>query len=77
MTALGTAFLGFSLEAHAAGLIPSWQRSMGLVGAFLLLITGFANNAVAGGSMLAAAGAIGFLLWLVWLIILGIRLLRS
>ena len=77
MTALGIAFFGFNLGAHAAGLIPSWQRTMGVIGALLLLGTGFANTTVAGGSLAAAPGGIGFLLWLVWLIVTGIRLVRA
>lgn len=76
-TTLGITFFGFSMGAHAAGLIPSWQRAMGVIGALLLLGTGFANTAVAGGSLAVAPGGIGFLLWLVWLLVTGVRLLRS
>lgn len=77
MTALGITFFGFSMGAHAAGLIPAWQRSVGVVGAVLLLGTGIANTAVAGGSLAVAPGGIGFLLWLLWLLATGIRMLRS
>jgi hypothetical protein len=76
MTALGTAFLGFTLGAHAAGIIPGWQRTMGVVGAVLLMATGFANTAVAENTQIGLAGFAGFLLWLVWIIITGVRLLR-
>ena len=75
MTVLGTAFLGFSIGAHASGLIPAWQRSVGALGALLLLITGLANTAVADGSSIALAGFGGFILWLCWLVITGVRLL--
>lgn len=76
MTVLGIAFLGFSMGAHAAGVIPGWQRAIGLVGSFGLLFSGFANTAVAGGSLAVAPGGIGFLLWLVWLVLFAFRLLR-
>ncbi len=76
MSVLGTAFFGFAMGAGAAGLTPGWQRTMGLVGAAALLITGFANLAVSEGSPVALLGFAGFLLWLAWLVILGIRLVR-
>jgi hypothetical protein len=77
MTVLGTAFLGFALGAHAAGLTRGWQRTMGVAGAACLLVTGFANTAVAGGSYIALVGLLGFIAWLVWLFATGIRLLRA
>lgn len=77
MTVLGAAFLGFSAGAYAAGLTPAWLRMAGLTGASLLLLTGFGNTVVAGGSAFALIGFAGFLLWLVWIIALGLRLLRT
>jgi hypothetical protein len=76
MTAVGVALLGFAVGTHVAGLTPAWQRTMGLVGATLLLVTGLANAAVAGGSPIIYLGLAGFGLWLLWLVTTGARLLR-
>ncbi len=76
MTAVGVALLGFAVGMHVAGLTPAWQRTMGLVGATLLLVTGLANAAVASGSPIIYVGLGGFGLWLVWLVATGARLLR-
>ena len=75
-SALGVTLLGFSIGAHAAGISPTWQRSMGLLAAVLLLVAGFANAAVAEGSPIVFVGLLGFALWLVWLVTTGLRLLR-
>jgi hypothetical protein len=77
MTVLGTAFLGFALGADAAGVNPRWMRSIGVTGALLMLATGLLNGPVTGGSPLALAGFGGFLLWLVWLVTTGVRLLAA
>jgi len=77
MSILGTAFLGFALAAHGAGVSPRWHRTLGVIGALLLLVTGFANAWVAAGSPIVFIGFGGFLLWLAWLSILGVRLLAD
>lgn len=77
ISVLGTAFLGFALGAHAAGVTSSWQRTAGVVGAALLLVTGLANAFVAEGSPVVFVGFAGFVLWLVWLVTAGIQLVRQ
>ncbi len=77
MSVLGAAFLGFALAAHGAGVSPRWHRTLGVIGALLLLATGFANAWVAAGSPVVFVGFGGFLLWLVWLGVLGVRLLKG
>lgn len=76
ITALGVTLLGFSVGAYAAGIGWRWQRTVGLLGAALLLVTGLANSAVVGGSPVVYVGTAGFALWLVWLASTGVRLLR-
>lgn len=76
MTILGTAFLGFTIGAHSAGVTPQWLRTVGVVGAALLLMTGFANAGVAAGSPIVFFGFGGFVLWLVWVVATSLRLLR-
>jgi hypothetical protein len=74
---LGVACLGSALAARASGLTPAWQRVLGIVGGSLLLAAGLANLAIADGSALIFAGLLGFAAWLVWLIVTGVRLVRS
>jgi len=76
-TALGTALLGLSIGAHAAGITPAWQRFAGVLGATLLLVAGLANGAVAAGSPILYVGLGGFALWIVWLVATGVRLIRA
>ena len=75
-TALGIVLFGFSIGVHAAGVAPAWHRGVGLLAATLLLVTGLANGALAGGSPIVYVGLMGFALWLVWLITTGVRVLR-
>ena len=74
---LGASFVGTALAAHAGGLTPAWQRSLGLAGGGLLVVAGVGNLAVADGSPLVFVGLAGFAAWLVWLVATGVRLVRS
>ncbi|MBK8446697.1 MAG: hypothetical protein IPL41_08485 [Micropruina sp.] len=74
---LGTTFIGAALAAHASELTPAWQRLLGLVGGGLLLAAGLGNLTIAEGSALIFVGLLGFALWLVWLLVTGVRLVRS
>ena len=74
---LGTTFIGAALAAHASGLTPAWQRLLGLGGGSLLLLAGVGNLAIADGSALIFVGLLGFAAWLVWLLVTGVRLVRS
>jgi hypothetical protein len=74
---LGTSFIGMALAAHASGLSPAWQRLLGLAGGSLLVAAGVGNLAIADGSALIFVGLLGFAAWLVWLVVTGVRLVRS
>jgi len=74
---LGTTFIGAALAAHANGLTPLWQRTLGLAGGALLLTAGLGTLAIADGSALIFVGLLGFAAWLVWLLATGVRLVRS
>ncbi|GAA4726425.1 hypothetical protein GCM10025782_25970 [Pedococcus ginsenosidimutans] len=74
---LGATFVGTALAAHASGLTPAWQRLLGLVGGGLLVVAGIGNLALADGSPLVFVGLLGFASWLAWLIVTGVRLVRS
>ncbi|WP_235929080.1 hypothetical protein [Marisediminicola senii] len=74
---LGATCIGGAIAAHASGLTPAWQRVLGLVGGTLLLAAGLGNLAIADGSPLIIVGLLGFAAWLVWLLVTGVRLVRS
>ena len=73
----GATFVGAAFAAHVSGLTPAWQRLLGLVGGSLLLAAGVGNLAIADGSALIFVGLLGFAAWLVWLLVTGVRLVRS
>ena len=77
LPALGATFLGAALAAHAGGLTPPWQRSLGVAGGALLLVAGAASLAIADGSAFLFVGLPGLAAWLVWLLATGIRLVRA
>ncbi|MDG4834031.1 hypothetical protein O7627_32705 [Solwaraspora sp. WMMD1047] len=74
---IGITFVGAALAAHASGLTPAWQRLLGVVGGSLLLAAGVGTLAIADGSALIFVGLLGFVAWLVWLLVTGVRLVRS
>jgi hypothetical protein len=74
---IGTTCLGVAFAAHASGLTRAWQRLLGLVGGSLLLAAGLGSLAIADGSALIFVGLLGFAGWLVWLLVTGVRLIRS
>lgn len=77
MPMLGATLVGTALAAHASRLTPAWQRSLGLGGGGLLLVAGVGNLAIADGSALIFVGLLGFAAWLVWLLVTGVRLVRT
>jgi hypothetical protein len=76
LPALGATFIGAALATHASGLTRPWQRLLGVVGGSLSILAGPANLAIADGSPLIFVGVLGYFLWLVWLVAIGLRLIR-
>lgn len=77
MPALGLTAIGTVLATHANGLTRPWQRLLGLLGGGLPILAGVGNLAIAGGSSVLYLGVLGLFLWLVWLIVTGLRLIRG
>lgn len=73
---IANALVGLTFPAILAFGAAMYELAREHPGAFLLLITGFGNTFVAGGSAFAFIGFAGFLAWLIWIIIVGFRLLR-
>jgi hypothetical protein len=76
---IALALLGLSRAAVAAGLTPRAFTWLAPVGAVLLVIGVIAGPAVAGGDAMAlfAMAGLGFLVWLAFLILTGLRLVRA
>ena len=77
LPALGATFIGAALATHASGLTRLWQRLIGVAGGSLPILAGLGNLAIADGSPLLFVGVLGLALWLVWLIAVGLRLIRG
>ena len=77
LPALGATFIGAALATHASGLTRPWQRLLGVAGGSLSILAGPANLAIAGGSPLIFVGVLGYFLWFIWLVVIGIRLIRE
>ena len=77
LSALGATFIGAALATHASGLTRPWQRLLGVGGGIVLILAGAGNFAIADGSPLVFAGVLGLALWLVWLVVTGLRLVRE
>ncbi len=77
LPALGATFIGTALATHISGLTRPWQLLLGVAGGSLPILSGFGNLAIANGSSLLFIGVLGLAIWLVWLIITGLRLIRG
>lgn len=77
LPALGATFIGAALATHASGLTRPWQRILGVIGGGLSILAGFGNLAIADGSPLLFVGILGLAMWLVWLVVTGLRLIRA
>ncbi|MBA4246800.1 MAG: hypothetical protein C0444_00680 [Microbacterium sp.] len=76
LPALGVTMIASTLATHRSQLTPAWQRILGLTGGVLLLAVGAVSLEIADGSPLLFVGLPGLLLWIVWLLATGVRLMR-
>ena len=77
LPALGITFIGATLATHANGLTRSWHRILGVIGSALLILVAPANLAITNGAPLIYVGVVGLFIWILWLIVIGIRLIRA
>ena len=75
LPALGATFIGGAMATHASGLTRPWLRILGVVGGSLPILAGLGNLAIADGSPLIFVGVLGLAMWLVWLVVAGLRLI--
>lgn len=75
--ALGIALAGFSLAAAREGLVPRWLGVVGPVGAAVIVLASIPVRAGAEGNPATMVGLLGFLAWLAFLVVFGLRLRRE
>ncbi|MGA7420016.1 MAG: hypothetical protein WB765_00390 [Acidimicrobiales bacterium] len=76
MAAIGAALIGLSRAAASVDLIPAWLKFAALPGAACLLIAAVFTVAIANGGPWIALGLIGFVVWLVFVVMTSVSLLR-
>ncbi len=76
MGAIAVALIGLSRAAASAHLIPAWVAVAAWPGAACLLIASVFTVALTNGGPWIAVGLVGFVIWLVFVIIASISLLR-
>ena len=76
---IAVALLGLSRATTAAGMTPKAFARLAPIGAAMLLVGTIAGPAIAVGHAMAlfAVTGVGFLIWLAFLIVTGIRLVRA
>lgn len=74
LVAVGGALFGLGTAAAVAGLVPRWFRHLSWAGALALALSAMPIVAQVQGSPLLALGLAGFVCWLVFLAVAGVRL---
>lgn len=75
--ALGVALFSLGRAATLSRLIPAWMGPVTAVGGGLLLASALPAVAVVNGSGWMAVGLLGFLVWMLFLALAGVSLLRA
>ena len=76
-TSLVLALGGMSLASLRGGVAPRWVSIGGLVGAAILLVSTALLPIEFGGSTIPPFGLVGFLLWLLFIAVSGVRLVSG
>lgn len=76
LAAIAVALIGLSRAAASLSLIPAWLAVAALPGAACLIIASIFTVALADGGPWLAVGLAGFIVWLVFLVVASISLLR-
>jgi hypothetical protein len=77
LAAIAVALIGLSNAAASMRLIPAWVRVAAVPGAACLLIASVFTVALINGGAWLALGLVGFIVWLVFVVITCISLLRG
>ena len=74
---LGITLTGLSRAGLVGSLTPAWLAYLGLAGGALMIVVGVAAVAIVNGSPLFFLQFAGFAVWLFWLIITSVILIRE
>lgn len=74
--ALAVVLVGLGRATRLAGLIPAWQEVMAFIGAIAFTLGAVGVIPALDGSFLGILGLPAFIIWIAWLAITSIRLLR-
>jgi hypothetical protein len=77
LAAIGVALLGLSVAARSAGLIPRWAVATSVFGAAVLIAAATPLVLAASGVAVFQAALPGFAMWLLFLVVSGVGLLRD
>lgn len=77
LVSIGVALAGLSAAAAAAGVVANAWKGIGLLGGIALAVAGACAPAIVGGSAILGLGLVGFIAWLLFVVVTAIALLRS
>ena len=77
MGATAVALVGLSRAAASSALIPGWIKAAALPGAACSLVAAVFAVAITNGGAWFALGLVGFVTWIVFMIVASISLLRK
>lgn len=75
-TFLALALVGFSISGVRGGLIPVWLAAMGFTAAVLQFASAVLTPQVMAGDATGLIGLAGWLIWVAWLVLYGLALIR-
>ena len=70
----GVALVGLAMSTLRADIAPKWHSVGGVIGGLLLLVGSIAVHATPEGWPVLIIPMVGFILWLLWILIMGIRM---
>jgi len=76
LASIGIALAGLSAAAAASGQVADWWKALGLLGSILLLIAAATTPAIIEGGPTMFVGLAGFLIWLTFVTVSSVTLLR-
>jgi hypothetical protein len=77
LAAIAVALIGLSRAAALTGLIPTWISAVAVLGAACLLVTAMFTVALTNGGPWLALGLVGFAIWIVFMVVTSVSLIRS
>ncbi len=76
LASIGVALAGFSAAAAASAMLPDWWKALGLLGAVLLLVAAATTPTILDAGPSLFIGLAGFLVWIVFVTLGSVALLR-